>query len=158
MVFAQLCPGVNRSGAGEGHMLEGEQMSPHTQLLLSPETATHTLVTSTQTANVPAGAKLRQAGARRSQGPRAGLEQQPAPLAPSPPSSSGPSSLVPLPPTAPRISLTHTHVLFPGQFTVEPVRCPSCSASAQKNSWVKDDGEVRNGNKGNPKALLAVRS
>lgn len=51
----------------------------------------------------------------------------------------------------------HEHALFPGEFTAAPLLCPSCSASAKRNSWVKDDGEVRNSNKRNPDAFLAVQ-
>lgn len=57
----------------------------------------------------------------------------------------------------PLLSYTSTRALFPGEFTAAPFLCPSCSASTKRNSWVKDDGEVRNSNKRNPDAFPAVQ-
>lgn len=47
--------------------------------------------------------------------------------------------------------------LSQGREVTAALLCPSCSGSAQRDPWVKDDGEVRNSNKQNPNAFPAVQ-
>lgn len=53
---------------------------------------------------------------------------------------------------------TAPHAFPKGREVTTALLCPNCSGSAQRDPWVKDDGEVRNSNKQNPNAFPAVQS